>query len=166
MGDDLSQPERNSVRAPMPWDDEAPHAGFSTAPAGKLVRPVITGGPFGFEAGVNVMTQRDAPGSLMEHVQRLIRTRRACPEIGWGECKVLDAGGEGVVALAYAWQGSRVVTLHNLADQDAEVRLDLGEGRLIPLLGDDGDRTRRDSAEPVALKGYGYRWFRIDGERR
>jgi maltose alpha-D-glucosyltransferase/alpha-amylase len=93
MGEDLSQPERNSVRTPMQWDDEPPNAGFSTAPRERLVRPVISGGPFGFEAGVNVMAQRDAPGSLMEHVQLLIRTRRACPEIGWGECRVLDAGG-------------------------------------------------------------------------
>jgi maltose alpha-D-glucosyltransferase/alpha-amylase len=168
MGEDLSQPERNSVRTPMQWDDEPPNAGFSTAPRERLVRPVISGGPFGFEAGVNVMAQRDAPGSLMEHVQLLIRTRRACPEIGWGECRVLDAGGPGVVALAYEWQGNRLVTLHNLADRESQVRLDLGqgEGRLTPLLGDDGDRTRRDPAGPVRLAGYGYRWFRVDGERR
>ena len=31
MGDDLSLPERNSVRTPMQWSDE-PNAGFSTRP--------------------------------------------------------------------------------------------------------------------------------------
>jgi maltose alpha-D-glucosyltransferase/alpha-amylase len=73
-----------------------------------------------------------------------------------------------VVALAYEWQGNRLVTLHNLADRESQVRLDLGEGggRLTPLLGDDGDRTRRDPAGPIRLAGYGYRWFRVDGERR
>ena len=44
MGDDLSLPERNSVRTPMQWSDE-PNAGFSTASAERLVRPVVSEGP-------------------------------------------------------------------------------------------------------------------------
>src|SRR5262249_8770703 len=40
MGDDLSLPERASVRTPMQWTDER-NAGFSAAPGEKLSRPVI-----------------------------------------------------------------------------------------------------------------------------
>ena len=98
MGDDLSLPERNSVRTPMQWSDE-PSAGFSDAPADKLVRPVVTDEPFDYRR-VNVAAQHDVPGSLMEHVQRLVRTRRAAPEIGWGEMQVLDTAETGVLRFA------------------------------------------------------------------
>jgi maltose alpha-D-glucosyltransferase/alpha-amylase len=166
MGEDLSLPERNSVRTPMQWDDE-PNAGFSTAEADQLIRPVVRGGAFGYE-NVNVAAQRDKPGSLMQDLQRLIRTRRSCPEVGWGEWQLIDTHETSVLALRYSWRGQGVLTLHNLADRNVEVRLDLGEGspRLLPLHGDTDDRTRRSAAEPVQLDGYGYRWFRLYGERR
>ncbi len=38
MGDDLSLPERNSVRTPMQWSDE-PNGGFSTAPPDRSSDP-------------------------------------------------------------------------------------------------------------------------------
>jgi len=107
MGDDLSQEERNSVRTPLQWSDRE-NAGFSAAPREKLIRPVIADGPFGYPK-VNVAAQREAPGSLMEHMQRLIRTRRACPEVGWGEWRVIDAGESCVVALSYRWRDGTVV---------------------------------------------------------
>ena len=58
MGDDLSQPERNSVRTPMQWSDEQ-NAGFSTAPPDALIRPVVSSGPFDYRK-INVATSRIA----------------------------------------------------------------------------------------------------------
>jgi maltose alpha-D-glucosyltransferase/alpha-amylase len=165
MGDDLSLPERNSVRTPMQWSDDA-NAGFSTAPRGKLIRRVVKNGGFDYRR-VNVAVQRDASGSLMEHVQRLIRTRRACPEIGWSEGEVLDTGESSVVALRHDWRNETIVTLHNLADRPVEVRPRLeGVCRLRPLFCDDDDRETRDGQAPLALNPYGFRWFRAHGERR
>jgi maltose alpha-D-glucosyltransferase/alpha-amylase len=166
MGDDLSLDERNSVRTPMQWSDHA-NAGFSDAPAKKLVRPVISEGRFDYRR-VNIAAQRDAPGSLMEHMQRLIRTRRSCPEVGWGTCRHLDVGAPGVLALACEWRGQMVLTLHNLADRKATVRLPAEHlpPNLTPLFCDDNDRERRSADEPVEMAAYGFRWFRADGERR
>ncbi len=165
MGDDLSLPERNSVRTPMQWSDE-PSAGFSDAPADKLVRPVVTDEPFDYRR-VNVAAQHDVPGSLMEHVQRLVRTRRAAPEIGWGKMQVLDTAETGVLALRYDWRGETLFTFHNLADSPAEVRPAFeGVHKLRPLFSHDDDREMRDAAAPVALEPFGYRWFRAHGERR
>ena len=41
MGDDLSLPEREPVRTPMQWSQDA-NAGFSSAPRGELCAPVIS----------------------------------------------------------------------------------------------------------------------------
>jgi maltose alpha-D-glucosyltransferase/alpha-amylase len=165
MGEDLSQPERNSVRTPMQWADER-NAGFSTAAPDRLVRPVVSSGPFDYRH-TNVAAQRDLPGSLMEDMQRLIRTRRACPEVGWGQCRYLDTSETSVLALRYDWEGETVITLHNLAAQPLEVRLPTDDiERLRPLFSDTNDREMRDGSAPIRLEGYGFGWFRAHGERR
>lgn len=165
MGDDLSLPERNSVRTPMQWADER-NAGFSTAPSEKLVRPVVSDGAFDYRR-VNIAAQRDLDGSLMSTVQRLVRTRRGCPEIGWGRCQVLETTETSVLALRYDWREETILILHNLADHAVEVQLSLNEvSRLRPLFCDEDDRAMRDASEPIHLSAYGYRWFRAQGERR
>ena len=166
MGEDLSQPERNAVRTPMQWSDEA-NGGFSTAAPERLIRPVLTDAGFGFSS-VNVAEQRDASGSLMEHVQRLVRVRRACPEIGWGEWRLVETDAPAVLALRYDWRGQTVLCLHNLGDVEAELRLH-GEDpspRLVPLFCDDGDRTARQPSDLIKLRPFGFRWLRVHGERR
>ncbi|HEV7254756.1 MAG TPA: alpha-amylase family glycosyl hydrolase, partial [Mesorhizobium sp.] len=165
MGEDLALPERNSVRTPLQWADE-PNAGFSTADPERLVRPVIAQGPFNFHV-VNVADQRDREGSLMDDLQRLVRTRRACPEVGWGEAQVLETGATNVLALRYDWRGETIVILHNVSEKAVEVspRLD-GLARLRPLFCNGQDRAMRDANKPIALDAFGYRWFRAEGERR
>jgi maltose alpha-D-glucosyltransferase/alpha-amylase len=166
MGDDLSREERNSVRTPMQWSGK-PNAGFSTADAERLVRPVISDGRFNYRS-INIAAQRDVPGSLMEHMQRLIRTRRSCPEVGWGAWQVLEAGANSVLALSYQWRKGIVVTLHNLADAEVEANLRATAlpPELTPLFIDNDDRQPRLAKRPIALGAYGFAWFRADGERR
>jgi maltose alpha-D-glucosyltransferase/alpha-amylase len=165
MGDDLSLPERNSVRTPMQWADEF-NGGFSTAPVERLIRAVVSEGRFDFRH-VNVAAQRDLEGSLMNNLQRLVRTRRACPEIGWGACQVLDTPDSGVLALRYDWRGETLLILHNLADRSAEMQVRLeGIDRFRPLFCNRDDRGMLDAGAPIPLDPYGFRWFRAQGERR
>ena len=77
MGEDLTQAERNSVRTPMQWTAEL-NAGFSTANPSGLVRPVIDKGVFGYRK-VNVQAQRRNPNSLLNYLERMIRTRKDIP---------------------------------------------------------------------------------------
>src|SRR6201986_1680470 len=63
MGDDLSLPDRQSIRTPMQWAPRS-NGGFPTAGGDRLVQPVITDGEFGSEK-VNVRVQRNDPGSLL-----------------------------------------------------------------------------------------------------
>ena len=163
MGEDLSLPERNAVRTPMQWADE-PHGGFSRT-AAATVRPVVSEPPFGYSVH-SVAAQRDRPSSPLTRIQQLIRTRRACPEIGWGSCRVLEHLPGPVLGLECTWRGERVVTLHNLAERPLRVTLELPRcDALTPLLGHCNPAPLSPD-EQIELEPYGYRWFRINGERR
>jgi maltose alpha-D-glucosyltransferase/alpha-amylase len=88
MGEDLNQEERNSVRTPMQWTADL-NAGFSTADPSSLVRPVIDKGAFSYRK-VNVQAQRRDPQSLLNYLERMIRTRKEYPEFSTGTYRVVE----------------------------------------------------------------------------
>jgi maltose alpha-D-glucosyltransferase / alpha-amylase len=160
MGDDLSLIERNSVRTPMQWSDE-PQAGFSTA--AKTAIPVIADGVWSYKR-INVAAQRRDPNSLLNWTERMIRLRKECPEIGWGDCTVLNTGNPGVLAMRYDWRNNSVLTLHNFTEKPKSIRLKAGvkDGdRLVNLLV--GEHSEADPAgkHVIVVEGYGYRWYRV-----
>ncbi|HYY24212.1 MAG TPA: alpha-amylase family protein [Candidatus Udaeobacter sp.] len=162
MGDDLSLPERYPVRTPMQWNSE-PQAGFSTS--GKLIRPVIGKGPFRYDQ-VNVEAQRRDPGSLLSWTACMIRLRKECPEIGWGDWKLLSSGAPNVLAIRYDWRGNSLVVVHNFSDKPCEARIKPGsEGadRLVNLLVKDESTADATGTHRIALEAYGYRWYRVGG---
>jgi maltose alpha-D-glucosyltransferase/alpha-amylase len=162
MGEDLSLKERASVRTPMQWSDDV-NGGFSTGD--KLVHPVISTGPYGYQT-INVDAQRRDPRSLLNWMIKMIRVRKDCPEIGWGEWALLPAGVSGVLALCYAWRGNRVVILHNFDREPQQARVQLtGEGRelLVNLLEHDDSRAGKDGRHHISLEAYGYKWYRVGG---
>jgi trehalose synthase len=157
MAENLAIEGRYSVRAPMQWSAE-PQAGFTTAE--KAARPVVEDGPFGYR-DVNVTRQRRDPDSLLNWMERLIRRRRECPELGWGEWALLDAGDTAVFAQRSDWEGSTVVAVHNLAGREARARLELGEeGQLVDLFHDE-EQELDGGAVAVELPPYGAHWFRL-----
>jgi maltose alpha-D-glucosyltransferase/alpha-amylase len=160
MGDDLRLPEREAVRTPMQWTGDQ-HGGFSTAKKTEL--PVISEGPFRHEL-VNVAEQRRDPGSLLNATERLIRTRKECPEIGWGDHKVLRTGSPHVLALLATWRDNAVLTMHNFHDQAHEVVFAVPGGADQPLnslLTQEMIRPDARGRHAVALQPYAYRWFRV-----
>ena len=157
MAENLAIEGRYSVRAPMQWSGE-PRAGFTTAD--EPCRPLVEDGPFGFRE-VNVTRQRRDPGSLLNWMERLIRRRRECPELGWGEWTLLDAGDPAVFAQRSDWKGSTIVAVHSFAGRDSSAQLVLGDdGMLIDLFGDE-DREVNAGEVAFDLPPYGARWFRL-----
>ncbi|GII21000.1 alpha-amylase family protein [Planosporangium mesophilum] len=161
MGDDLSLPGRNAIRTPMQWSPST-GGGFSTAE--ETVRPVISGGDYGYEK-VNVTDQRHDRDSLLGWFERMIRTLRESPEVGAGSCvhvdRKLPAG-----VLAHRADGSTgtMLFLHNLGLD--EVVVDLGDlfGQAHDpnqVLGD-RDYPPVGRLDALELGGYGYRWIRLD----
>ncbi|HEY9295668.1 MAG TPA: alpha-amylase family protein, partial [Phormidium sp.] len=135
MGDDLSLEDRNSVRTVMQWSDEK-NGGFSTAQPDQLTRPTIKGGEYGYEK-VNVASQQREPNSLINWMERAIRTRKQCPEFGCGECAILETDEPAVFAHCCEWQGKTVIALHNLADKPCRVSLKANSyTHLFDLFGD------------------------------
>jgi hypothetical protein len=92
---------------------------------------------------------------------RLIHTRRQAPELGWGASTLLESDPAALLAHRCDWQGSTVVTVHNLSACPVATELDLGqdvEG------GDDLLDMREHHVEGGRLRvdvaAYGYLWLR------
>ena len=151
MRESLEIPGRLSVRSPMQWSSER-HRGFTTAD--QPGRPLAPG-----EA--EVAGQRRDPESLLTWMELLIRRRRECPELGWGETTILDAGDPAVLAHRADWDESTIVAVHSFASEPREVRIEVGEAdAVVDLFGPD-ELKPRDGSVPVELGRYGHRWFRV-----
>jgi maltose alpha-D-glucosyltransferase / alpha-amylase len=162
MGDNLELDDRQAVRTPMQWADE-PNAGFSTAD--ETVSPVIAEGVWSFRH-INVAEQRRDPDSFLNWTVRMIRLRKECPEIGWGEFTTIDTGSSSVLAMCYRWRGNAVLVMHNFGESPHEAVLRLEDAdadRLSDLLRDEELNADEDGTIRVPLDALDYRWFRVGG---
>jgi maltose alpha-D-glucosyltransferase/alpha-amylase len=160
MGDNLRLPERECARTPMQWTGEV-HGGFSRAR--RVVRPAIDDAVYGYER-VNLADQRCDPDSLVNWTEHVLRVRKECPEISWGDFAVLRTSAAEVLALRFDWRGSSLVTLHNFADRTRRVTFKVGcpgDDLLVSLFDGSETRAANDGQHHVTLKPYGWRWLRV-----
>lgn len=124
--------------------------------------PVIDNGPYAY-MHVNVEAQRRDPGSLLNWMTSLIRLRKECPEIGWGDWEILKTGFPEVLGICYSWRGNSLITLHNFDEKPYEIILDLKpnkEEKLIDLMRNEHIDANEDGNIRITLEAYGYKWFR------
>jgi maltose alpha-D-glucosyltransferase / alpha-amylase len=164
MGDDLALPERECARTPMQWTDEA-HGGFSRAK--EVVRPVIDDAVYGYRKN-NVEQQRRDPSSLLNWQERIVRMRKECPEISWGDFVVLRTTEPSVLALCYEWRNTSLLTLHNFSARTVRPQFTAGRDR-SDLLVDVFDGTRhtagKDGRHRLTLAPSAWHWLRVgDGD--
>ena len=164
MGEDLSLPERQAVRTPMQWSDER-NGGFSPAPPGRLARPAIRDGDYGYEK-VNVEAQRSSSESLLNWVERAIRARKECLEFGRGRPRVLEADHDAVFAHACTADDGAVIAVHNLLDEPVEVAVDTSglEGEHLVDVLQGGQKLPLEPRTRLSLDRYGLRWLRVESE--
>lgn len=164
MGDNLELWERRSVRTPMQWSNER-NGGFSTAPEEDLLRPVISGGRYGYQR-VNVTVQQREPDSLLNRVAHMIHVRKTCREFAYGTMSIIETDDPAVMAHSCTWNGGCVVGIHNFSDRSVEVHLkleELAQHHLIDLLANRPltDEDERYESGTFRLDPYGYRWIRV-----
>ena len=165
IGEDLTLPERECARTPMQWSAEK-HGGFTTA--NRPVRPIVSDPIYGYQR-VNVEAQRRDPHSLVNWLERKIRMRKECPEISWGDWRVLDPGTSGVLVMRYQWRGSSLVIVHNFTASSRVARLDAataGSPVLTDLLWTNDSRADEHGRHQIQLEPYAYRWYRGYGSDR
>ncbi|TXR46810.1 alpha-amylase family protein [Phyllobacterium endophyticum] len=162
IGEDLSQPGRNSVRVPMQWSTEK-NGGFSSANAGKLCQQVITEGPFSFER-VNVADQQKDADSLLNRVKRFIRMRRMQPIFTKGRPVRLSAGDPAVLVHGFEDAGDLLLLVHNLSGRKIETEIDFG-GMQPKRFRDLLNEVEHDIAKKprLELEPYAYRWLISQG---
>ena len=139
------------------------HGGFSTSR--RVVRPVINTPEWGFER-INVAEQRRNPASLLNLTERMIRMRKECPEISWGDFVVLRTNVPEVLALRYDWRQTSVLTLHNFSSGTRKVRLKVGSDRddvLVDVFDGRHSRRQNDGTHRITLEPFSWRWFRVGG---
>ena len=162
MGEDLSQRERNSLRTPMQWSS-GPGGGFTTAERAKQVRPVMSRGSYGCSQ-VNVDDQQRDHASLLRWFEEMIRVLRECPEVGVGDCTVLDVPlPRNVLAHRCDAPEGSFLAVHNLADRPEKVdlgRLDGVAGRPREVFAD-GPYDAPARLDGIELNAFGYRWFKL-----
>ena len=108
--------------------------------------------------------QRRRPDSLLSRLERAIRVRKECPEMGFGSWAVLGSGDDRVLAHRCDWLEGTVVALHNLSADEVEVQLELddadGMERLVDLLGSDEYEQLPVDAPTFSMPPHAYRWLR------
>jgi len=159
LGDDLEQPGRNSVRAPMHWDSSA-NAGFSSAAANALVQAPINKGKFSYRR-VNVAAQLADADSLLNRIKRLIALRRRHDEIGPAPWQALESTSRAVLAHFYGGKKRKLVLVHNLAEDTVRTRIRIersADEELADLV--TGERFAVSTSElALELEPYAYRWL-------
>ncbi|MFL6141457.1 MAG: alpha-amylase family protein [Labedaea sp.] len=162
MAEDLRAEDRLAVRTPMQWTSGR-NGGFSTADPDALPGP-IPDGEYGPDR-VNAEAQRRDPDSLLSWVKLLIERYRECPELAWGDYRILDAGEASVLAQRSDIDGGTVIAVHNLADADVEARLTLDDlnssAVLTDLLANHETPVPEDGKVTLRLGPYGARWLRV-----
>jgi maltose alpha-D-glucosyltransferase / alpha-amylase len=164
IGDDLDLPERECARTPMQWSSD-PHGGFTSGK--RPVRPVISDPIYGYQR-INVEAQRRDPHSLLNWMERKIRMRRECPEISWGDWRVVPAE-TGILVMRYEYQGHALLVAHNFNDSARAVKIDARTAPdpvLVDLLATNDSHADANGRHTFELDAYGYRWFRIGGRDR
>src|SRR5690606_27050722 len=163
MGENLRLEGRNSVRTPMQWNSQE-NGGFSAARPGRLLRKPITTGPFSIKK-VNVERQQKDDFSLLNWMQRLIFIRKSCSEIGWGQPKAITSDQAHVLAHSYEWKDNVIVFTHNFKEQPTTFSIKSKEfhpRQFVDIFSDTDYEPTQEHTTQLFLKGYGYRWFRVN----
>lgn len=149
---------RTGARTPMQWD-RTRNAGFSSAPARKLYLPIDPS-----KTRPNVAAQAPDPGSLLQHVRRLIALRSMCPSMQSDGTFTPLVAQSGKTAFVYERRQGRqrwIVAL-NPARSSTNVTFPYRSKRLPkPILATGSRLSMSDGVVTIRLSGVSYGVFGV-----
>lgn len=123
LADDVSLPDRDAVRTPMPW---TPDGGFSSN--SWTYYPMVRTPEHGPHA-LNAADQRRDPASLLSRTRHALHVRRTLPPLQGGGHSVVGSGDARVLAVVREGPedaGDLVLCLANVSGEPATATVDLG----------------------------------------
>jgi alpha-glucosidase len=142
---------RDGSRTPMPWQAEAPQAGFTT---GQPWLPVPTP-----HRALAVDRQEADPDSFLHCWRRLLAFRHAQPALSRGALSALDLPAP-AVGLVRDYAGQRVLALFNLSAEPLRLTMhNLGAMTALPDVTGSGAEV---SGEQVLLPGFASLFAQLD----
>lgn len=159
MGDDLSLPERQSVRTAMQWDDSV-NGGFSPVKATELKWKVIDKGAYGYQH-VNVLKETGDDLSILRQIKKIIRFRKKYEISGSKQIEIIDVGHPQVFAYAYDTAAHSIFIVNNLsyAKADIEINSPINGLALTCILGQPVSLKKSLEKIKVTISPYDYLWF-------
>ncbi|MEH6307763.1 alpha-amylase family glycosyl hydrolase [Olivibacter sp. CPCC 100613] len=161
MGEDLSLPERLSVRTVMQWSNER-HGGFSTCMPRALNYPIIDQGPFAYDK-VNVKKQLAAPGSLLSTTKLLLRLRtHYISYFTKGHFQAQQLATKNILAYSYELHNSQLIILHNISSTSSSYSIK-GKpmSKPVEILTKSDLCTVDTETHSIRLSGYAYCWLLV-----
>jgi maltose alpha-D-glucosyltransferase/alpha-amylase len=92
--------------------------------------------------------------------------RKECPEISWGDWKILKARAPEVLIMRYEWENQKLLIAHNFSPKPRAFTLDadvVGGRQLVNLLTREDCQADENGRLHLELDGYGYLWFSAGG---
>jgi alpha-glucosidase len=156
--DDLQDPEaitnwphtlgRDGARTPMPWNADAPNAGFTNGPSAWL-RLDQAHAKFAIDA------QNDNPASVLNYTRQLLALRRNLPSLAVGDIRLLDAP-QGLVAFTRVKDSESVLCVYNLSDHTIEWSPQQEFGDTVLLATETEVKATRST--PIGLSAHSGYW--------
>ena len=102
-------------------------------------------------------------GSLLNWMERLIRQRKECPELGWGRWVLVPTPEHpSVFTHRCEWEGGAILAVHLLGEEPCELAVPVGDAEAaVDLFASEDLSADGDGTVTVALEPYGHRWFRL-----
>ncbi len=142
---------RDGCRTPMPWSDDAIHAGFSHG------MPWL---PIPEEHRVLAVTRQDAdPASVLNGFRKFMHWRKSQPVLCLGDIAFLDTE-EPVLAFTRSLDGDTMLVVFNLSDAATEIELPRAWVDSVTIAGH-GLRQGQLKGNELHLPGYGACFARV-----
>jgi maltose alpha-D-glucosyltransferase/alpha-amylase len=159
MGDNIWLPDRNGVRTPMQWNDEA-NAGFSDPPIQSLYSPVIDDDVYGPHV-VNVEIQSNDTFSMWNAIRHMIDVRKEHHAFGWGEFEWIDCENDNLAAYRRTFEEETILIFQNLSDKVQKISYRPIRSKKVRIdLLTQKEYVSEDGKVTLKLHPYQYLWLR------